>query len=61
MATAHRRPVKPPELVFLSTIAIVSLLALYSLGQSYAGFVAGEQPPLALRGLEEPDQEVREP
>ena len=54
----RRRPVKRTELVFLSTIAIVSLLALYSLGKSYVGYEAGKEQSLALRTLQEPDQEV---
>jgi len=60
MATAHRRgrPVKPPELVFLSTIAVVSLLALYSVGKSYSGYETEKGPLLALRHLQEPDLEV---
>ncbi|KAK5948643.1 hypothetical protein OHC33_010245 [Knufia fluminis] len=61
MATAYRRgrPVKPPELIFLSTIAIVSLLALYSFGKSYTRYETGKEQVLALRALEEPDQECR--
>jgi len=62
MAIAYRRgrgrAVKPPELVFLSAIAILSLLALYSLGTSYAGYGTGREQQLALRALQEPDQEV---
>jgi len=53
-----RRPVKRTELVFLSTIAIVSLLALYSLEKSYTGYEAGKEQTLALRALQQPDQEV---
>lgn len=60
MAIAYRRgrPVRPPEVVFVSAIAILSLLALYSLGKSYVGYETGREQVLALRALQEPDQEV---
>lgn len=49
---------KPPEVAFVSAIAILSLLALYSLGKSYVGYETGREQVLALRALQEPDQEV---
>ena len=60
MATAYRRgrPVKPPELIFLSTIAIVSLLALYRVGSNYIGYETGKEHLLASRTLQESDIEV---
>lgn len=65
MATAYRRrnrPVRPPEIAFISTIAVVSLFTLYSYAKNHVGYEYHDatRAALALRALEEPDQEVRE-
>lgn len=63
MATAYRRrPVRPPEIAFVTTIAVVSLFTLYNFGKNHVGYEYHDatQAALALRALEEPDQEVRE-
>lgn len=64
MASAYQRrnrPVRPPEIAFLTTVAVVSLFTLYSFGKNHVGYEYHDasRAALALRALEEPDQEVR--
>lgn len=61
MANARRRrfgATKPPEVVFVSTFAIVLLFALYSFGRTYSEGVITTQSSRVLRALEEPDLAV---
>lgn len=64
MATTYRRrrdrPVRPPEIAFVSTIAVVSLFTLYNYAKSHVGYEYHDatNAALALRALEAPDQEV---
>ncbi|KAK5096605.1 hypothetical protein LTS08_007478 [Lithohypha guttulata] len=62
MANARRRrfgATKPPEVVFVSTFAIVLLFALYSFGRTYSEGVITTQSSRVLRALEEPDLACR--
>ena len=50
--------VRPPEIIFVSTFAVVALFALYSFGRSYAQG-AGNDPAVLFRRESEPqDLEV---
>lgn len=55
------RPVRPPEIAFITTIAVVSLFTLYSFVRNHDGYAYHDatEAARALRALEEPDQEVR--
>lgn len=64
MAIAYRRrtrPARPPEIAFLTTIAVVSLFTLYSFGKDHVGYEYHDatRAALTLRSLQQPDKEVR--
>lgn len=50
---------RPPEVVFVSTFAVVALFALYSFGKSYAQDPLARSNALFTRESQEQDLEVR--